>query len=222
MEVPTAERPVLQRAVQGEHAQVEHVARGMRLGARVEEQPPPFAAREGGRARALDVRDGVLKRRRAVVARRGALGVDADGVRAEVLAQELGGEQGHVREPVGLLGERGVRAHGEREWLVLLDEVQEPLAPDGPDRLRGDVGAPPGRGDEAVRPADVDSSCLASEHDLDAIEEPLQALVRLEIALPGPRQRGHGVHGDDPDADAALGEAACEVELADVAPEEVL
>ena len=69
------------------------------------------------------------------------LGVDADAVAAEVVAQQLGREQGGVREAVGLVGERRVGAHRERERLVLLDQVEEALAAERADGGRGDVRA---------------------------------------------------------------------------------
>ena len=83
---------------QRQHAELEHVAGRVRLGARVEQQPArcapassPRSARTGG--------DRVLERRRVAVPLVGAAGVDADAVAAEVVAQQLGREQRECGNP---------------------------------------------------------------------------------------------------------------------------
>ena len=69
-----------------------------------------------------------------------------------------------VGEAVGLVGQRRLGAHREGERLVLLDQVEEALAAQRAHRARvGDVGGPPGRGDEAVAAADLDARRLAAE-----------------------------------------------------------
>ena len=128
-----------------------------------------------------------------------------------------------MREAVRLAGERGVGAHREGERLVLLDEVEEALAAElargaAPRRARVHQV----RRDEAVAAADLERRRLAAEHDLDAVENAGQALVGLHRAPPVARQRRHRVDGDDAHAQPALGQAPSEVELRDVAAEEVL
>ena len=141
---------------------------------------------------------------------------------AEVVAQQLGREQREVREAVGLARQRRVGAHREGEGLVLLDQVEEALAAQRARRVRRDVRGPPRGGDEAVGAADLEARALAGEHDLDAVEEAGEPLVGLQALLPVARQRRHRVDGDDPHPQPALGQAAGEVELRDVAAEEVL
>ncbi len=119
------QRAALDRAAEREHAELEHVARRVRLGPRIEQQPARASAGERGGV-GVDRRDRVLERRRRLAASPAA--VHAEPVAAEVVAQQLGGEQRVVREAVRLVGQRGVAAHRERERLVLLDQVQEPLA----------------------------------------------------------------------------------------------
>ena len=148
--------------------------------------------------------------------------VDAEPVPAEVVAQQLGREQRGVREPVGLGGERGVAAHRERERLVLLDQVEE--AGVGAELARGrggDVGGPPRRGHEAIAARHLQARRLAAEGDLDPVEQPVEPAVALDVRGPVPRQRADRVDGDDPHAQALLREPPREVELGDVAAEEV-
>ena len=147
--------------------------------------------------------------------------VDAEPVRPEVALQQLGREQRAVRQRVRLGGQRGEAAHRERERLELLDQVQEPLGLDVPQRVVGDVGRPPGRRDERVGAADLQPGRLAAEHHLDPVEHSRQPAVRLELALPPAGERADRVDGHHPHPQPALGQAAGEVELGDVAAEEV-
>jgi hypothetical protein len=125
-------------------------------------------------------------------------------------------------EPIGLAGHRRQRPHGIGERLILLDQVEKPPSSDQAHRLGSDVGAPPRTGDEAIGAADLDTARLAAELDLDAIEQTGEATVRLDLATPGARQGRYAIDGQDPHPQAALGEAASQVQLGDVAAEEVL
>ena len=84
------------------------------------------------------------------------------------------------------------------------------------------MGRPPGRRDEPVRRIHLEWTLLACERDLQPVEEPREAAVGLDRALPRPRQRRGVVDGDQAEPKAAIGEPARQVELRDVAAEEVL
>src|SRR5205085_8358163 len=71
-------------------------------------------------------------------------------------------------------------------------------------------------------PARLKTLGLAPERDLDIVEESGQSVVGLDRRAPRPGERAHGVHGHDPGADPALLQPPREVELGDVATEEVL
>ena len=62
---------------------------------------------------------------------------------------------------------------------------------------------------------------FASERDLNRVEQATQAAVGLDVALPRRRQRPGRVDGDDPHPQPARREPAREVELRDVAAEQV-
>ena len=62
---------------------------------------------------------------------------------------------------------------------------------------------------------------LAPEGHLDRVEDAVEALVGLHPALPVARERADRVDGHDPHAGAALGQPPRQVELGDVAAEEV-
>jgi hypothetical protein len=140
----------------------------------------------------------------------------------EIAAQQLAGEQRGVLERVGLGGQRGPRAHRERERLVLLDEIEEALRRHRRQRRVGDVGRPPGGGDERVLTAARDRRRLAPEHDLDGIKDAVEPAVGLQRGPPGARQRPDRIDGDDAHACARLSQALGQRQLGDVAPEEVL
>ena len=125
-------------------------------------------------------------------------------------------------EVVGAVGERGEAPHRERERLVLLDQVEEALAARGPRGGVRDVRRPPGRGDPRVRRARRQRVRLAREGQLDAVEHAREAVVALQLVAPARGQRPGRVDRDHADPRAALGEPPREVELPDVAPEEVL
>ena len=145
----------------------------------MEEQPPRPRPLELRRAR---VGDRLLECRRRAVAACPPIGVDAQAVAAEVVLQQIGGEQSRVWEPIGLSSQRGERARREPERLVVTDQVQKPLGPDRSERSARDVrGTPAGR-DEGVRPADLDPRRLATELHLDRLEESWDARTTLEIA----------------------------------------
>ena len=116
------------RAVQRQHAELEHVARPVRLGPSVEEELAALAPGQLVGPRWVHGGDRVLEDGRRLVARRDALGVYADFVAAEVVAQQLGREERPVGEPVGRIRQGGIRPHREGERLVLLDQVQEAVA----------------------------------------------------------------------------------------------
>ena len=222
-QLPPAQDPGRGRLAQGQGAELEQVARGVLLRARVEEQPAgPAGAQLLHRGR-RDGRDRVLEGAGRRVARGRPRRVHAVAVAAEERPQELRREQRRVREPVRRLRQRRPGAHREREGLVLLHQVEEAVAvaAEVGERAVGEVGRPPGGGHERVAAADLEPRRLAPEGDLDGVEEPGQPAVGLEVALPGARERPDRVDGDDPDAQAELGQAPGEVELADVAPEEV-
>ena len=140
----------------------------------------------------------------------------------EVLAKELGREQREVLEVVALASERGEGPHRKRERLVLLDHVQEPGAVQACHGVVGDVGGPPGRRDEPVLVADLERGLLAPEGDLQPVEEAGQATVRLDLSPPRAWERGSGVDGHQPDAEAAIGKPPRQVQLGYVTAEEVL
>ena len=102
---PSANAPARPRAPQREHAELEQVARRVRLRPRVEQQPARRAARELAPDRAAST--GVIAFWNATecVASPGR-GEDAEPAAAEPLVQQLGREQRAVREAVGLLGQR--------------------------------------------------------------------------------------------------------------------
>jgi hypothetical protein len=97
VQFPAAKRPALQGAVQRQHPQVEHVALGVGLGPRVEQQPAGVPRPELLGRRRLDGGDRVLERRRVPVA---TVGVDADLPAPEEVTQQFGGEQRGVVEAV--------------------------------------------------------------------------------------------------------------------------
>ena len=72
-----------------------------------------------------------------------------------------------VREAVGLGRERGEAARRHRERRVVLDQVEEPVGLDRPQRRAGDVRGPPRRRDERVGAADLDAQRLAAVLELD-------------------------------------------------------
>ena len=75
---------------------------------------------------------------------------------------------------------------------------------------------------QRVAAAHLDPLRLAPEDDLDLVEHPVEPAVGLDVAPPALRQRADGVDGDDPHPLAARRQPPREVELADVAAEEVL
>ena len=223
MQLPAGwDESALDRVAQCQQPEVVHVARRVGLGPRVEEQPAAPPRLELGSHRRVDRRDRVLERRGCRVALRHALRIDAEPVPAKVLAQELGREECPMGEPVGLARHCRQRPHGIGERLVLLDQIEKPPSSDQAHRLVSDVGAPPGAGDEAVRAADLDTARLAAELHLDPIEKTGEAAVCLDLPAPAARQGWHAIDRQDPHAQAALREAASQVQLGDVAAEEVL
>ena len=81
---------------------------------------------------------------------------------------------------------------------------------------------PPGRRDEAIARVDRDRGvAVAGEGDLDRVEEPVETGVALDLLAPVGGQRRRRIDGHDPRSQPLLGELAGEVELGDVAAEEV-
>src|SRR5262249_2618298 len=102
------------------------------------------------------------------MAARTVRGIDAEPVVLEILGAKRGREQRVVLKIVRRARHRVPRAHGKREGLVLLDEIEEGAEAELLYGRVDDVSRPPGRRDEVVSTAESnDAGSIAGADDLE-------------------------------------------------------
>ncbi len=194
----------------------------MLFGACVEEQSARTRPEEGiGRDR--EGGDGILKREGLRITPHADIGVHADALVMKIVAEELTREKRDVGQGVGLHRERVERSHGKRHRLVFLDQIHEPVTAEIANRAVRQMRRPPRGRDEGVtamhRQRDL---AIRGVDDRHALEEPLEAGIVRERTPPSRRVVVAVVHDHEPNRIARVGQPERQVELAEIAREEML